>query len=763
MISKLQTTDNVFVATKKVLAIHNHNSPITIRHSPITTRMKLLLHPIFFFCCLQLFGQNFSPTEIERWQQQAQRVSISRDSWGIAHIYGKTDADVVFGTLFAQCEDDFERVEMNYIDAIGRMAEVEGEALLYHDLRARMFLDTTQVIAIYAKSPAWMKKLLNAFADGVNYYLHTHPEVKPKLLLRFEPWMPLMFSEGSIGGNITVIDLPPMQAFYEQSTSTSFWQPTDSLQEEPVGSNGFAIAPSKSATGNALLLINPHTSFYFRSEVQMVSEEGLNAYGAVTWGQFFVYQGFNETCGWMHTSSSADSVDEYLETIEKRGDRYFYKYGNEWRPIQTQEVRLPYQTATGQASKTFTIYRTHHGPVIRAQDGKWVTIRMMNQPLAALSQSYLRTKAKGYKQFNKTMKMRTNSSNNTVFADRAGNIAYWHGNFVPKRQPSFDWNMPVDGSNPATDWQGLHNVKDLVQFRNPKKGWIQNCNATPFTASGDDSPKQRDYPSYMAPDAENYRGINAVRVLESKTIFTLDTLIAAANNPYLAGFEQLIPNLIATFEASGNTDTELAAAIDIFRSWDKNYSTTSVATTLAVFWGEKMTQLAISRASKEQRLDAISLVEYAIQNVDAQEKLDLLAATLQQLTQDFGTWRQPWGEINRFQRLTGQIKETFNDQQPSIPVGFTSSFWGSLAAYGARRYPNTKKLYGYRGNSFVAVVEFGERLNASAVVSGGASSDPESPNFTDQAALFCKGAFRKVWFYPEEVKQHTLRTYSPGK
>lgn len=718
------------------------------------------------------YAQSFDKAEIARWQQQAKQITITRDTWGVPHIYGKTDADVVFGVLFTQCEDDFARVEENYIDAIGRMAEVEGEGALYHDLRARLFLDSTQAITIYKKSPAWMKKLLNAFADGTNYYLHTHPEVKPRLLTRFQPWMPLMFSEGSIGGNISVISTERLKAFYEHTKFSSSINDFDkyvgpSLQREPVGSNGFAIAPSKSATKNAMLLINPHTSFYFRSEVQMNSQEGLNAYGAVTWGQFFIYQGFNENCGWMHTSSGADSVDEYLETIDKKDNAFYYRYGNVAKPVRTQKIKLPYKSANGIQYKEFTMYWTQHGPIVGEKDGKWIAVNMMNMPLEALEQSYLRTKAKGYASYKDVMKLNGNASNNTVFADRDGNIAYWHGNFMPKRDPKFDWSLPVDGSNPETDWKGLHSVEELVQVKNPASGWIQNCNSTPFTVSGSSSPDKSQYPAYMAPDAENYRGINAVRVLSQKSNFTLDTLIAAANDPHLAGFDELIPALIAAYQTvsadSINKSQDVAEAVQMLRNWDKSYGVTSVGTTLAIVWGEKIQRLARSRVSANQRLDFLSFTAFVIEKTTPQEKINVLRETISELTRDFGTWKTAWGDINRYQRLTGKIQETYDDQKPSIPVGFTPSVWGSLAAYGARTAPNTKKRYGYVGNSFVAVVEFGKKVKARSVVTGGQSSKPGMQHFTDQAPLYCEGKFKDVWFYPEEVRQHVERTYYPGK
>src|SRR5262245_38517314 len=240
-------------------------------------------------------------------------VTIVRDNWGIPHVYGKTDADAVFGVIYAQAEDDFNRVETNFINGQGRLAEAEGESEIYRDLRMKMFIDPADMKAQYEKSPAWLKTLMNAWADGLNYYLHTHPNVKPRVIKRFEPWMALTFTEGSIGGDIEKVNLTQLEAFYgpkKETSSARMQTPMDEpVYVEPTGSNGAAVAPSNTAGHHSLLLINPHTSFFFRAEAQMVSEEGLNAYGALTWGQFFIYQGFNDRAGWMHTSSGVDNID----------------------------------------------------------------------------------------------------------------------------------------------------------------------------------------------------------------------------------------------------------------------------------------------------------------------------------------------------------------------------------------------------------------------------------------------------------------------
>jgi acyl-homoserine-lactone acylase len=415
------------------------------------------------------------PPETTAWREQAAKISITRDDWGIAHVEGPTDADAVFGMIYAQAEDDFPRIEANYLTALGRTAEAEGEKAIWQDLRARLYVSAPELKADYAASPDWLKRLMNSWAAGLNYYLATHPQVTPRVLKRFEPWMALSFTEGSIGGDIERIDLQQLEQFYG-GTSKLAAAPYD---PDPRGSNGVAIAPALTKDGRALLLINPHTSFFFRSEQQVTSEQGLNVYGAATWGQFFIYQGFNDKTGWMHTSSSVDNIDEYLETITRTGGSVSYKHGSDEKPVVQKVITVPYKTPNGMATREFTTYRTHHGPIVRELEGKWVAIRLMEEPLKALQQSWGRTKTRNLQEYLKVMELHTNSSNNTLFADAEGNIAYLHSNFVPRRDTTFNWTRPVDGSNPATDWKGVHAVSESPNVINPKSGWAYNTNNFP--------------------------------------------------------------------------------------------------------------------------------------------------------------------------------------------------------------------------------------------------------------------------------------------
>lgn len=700
--------------------------------------------------------------EVTRWKREAGNVVILRDDWGIAHVYGKTDADAVFGMEYAQAEDDFYRVETNYINAMGRLAETEGEAKIYQDLRMKLFVDPAACRREYAASPSWLRTLMRAFADGLNYYLYTHPEVKPRVIRRFEPWMALSFTEGSIGGDIEQVKLGPLAAFYGKEPEMPPAAPGPEAPGEPSGSNGIAIAPANTVDHHALLLINPHTSFYFRSELQMASRAGLDAYGAVTWGQFFVYQGFNTRIGWMHTSSGVNAISDYLETLVKREGHVYYRYGNRELPVTGRKITVPYITPHGMAKKTFITYSTRHGPVVGEQNGKWVTVRLMQKPIQALIQDFNRTRATDYRSFRKTMELHTNSSNNTIFADADGDIAYFHANFIPRRDTRFDWTKPVDGSNPATDWHGVLSIDESPHVVNPKSGYVYNSNDAPWSAAGPGSLKKGDFPPYVETGGESARGLHALRVLENKKDFTLASLTAAAFDPYLPWFARTIPALLKAWNTVSPSDprkARLKDAIETLRQWDFRWGTNSIPTSLAVFWGTDLLRRASGPASEV----GMPVYDYVAAKLSADDLLKSLAEAMDRLTADFGTWKTPWGEINRFQRLDDDIVSHFDDAKPSIPVEFTSSLWGSLASFGAHPYPNTKRWYGTGGNSFVAVVEFGKTVRAKAVTAGGESGDPASPHFNDEAGRYSTGNLRDVYFYRSQLRGHTERTYHPGE
>jgi len=725
--------------------------------------MKKLL--VLFLLVLASCNNKTELTEQERWEQHAKNTEIIRDDFGVPHVYGKTDADAVFGLLYAQAEDDFNRVERNYIWAIGRLAEVEGEESLYSDLRARLYMTEKEAKENFENSPAWLQKLCVAFADGLNYYLAKNPDVKPKLITHFEPWMPMYFSEGSIGGDIERVSTRKIKDFYDRDNKMAIVN--NGLirlkDDEPRGSNGFAIAGSKTKSGKAMLLINPHTSFFFRGEVHVVSEEGLNAYGAVTWGQFFVYQGFNSKTGWMHTSTGTDIMDEFKETVVKNGAKTSYQYGDEIKPMDSIKVNLKYKSSDGFKEKSFMTYRTHHGPITHADGDKWVSTAMMWSPVKALEQSFTRTKKSNHKEFYEMMDIRTNSSNNTVYADADGTIAYYHGNFIPKRDVSFDYTKPVDGSNPKTDWQGLHPLEDNILVLNPPNGWIQNCNSTPFTSALEYSPKKENYPAYMYSFPENFRGIHAIPLLTKAEDLTLDSLIDLAYDPYLPGADLLITGLLEAAKKSRVQSREAREAIALLKNWDFKVSVNSIEMTLTQFYlNAYFSSGKIPRMEGNKRITRLGRFNYMSKTASYKERLAIFQQSLEKLKADFGSWKTPWGEFNRYQRNDGKIQQDFNDAKPSLPVGMASSSWGALASFGTRFGKDTKRQYGTSGNSFVAVVEFGDKVTAKTMLAGGQSGDPKSPHFSDQAQRYADKEFKDVAYYREDVLKRAKSTYHPG-
>ncbi|MEP7110524.1 MAG: penicillin acylase family protein [Ferruginibacter sp.] len=723
----------------------------------------------FFILFLLPSGCSDPPadSQIKKYAEQSSRVTIIRDCWGIPHVYGKSDADAVFGLMYAQCEESFERVERNYIIKFGRLAETEGPARLYEDLTMKLFYDSGAAIADYNRSPAWLVKLLNAFADGVNYYLYKHPETIPRLLKHFEPWFPLMMTDGAFvatqAGGLYMKDVLNLYGNRE-ADGASFIPAKENNDANLAGSNGFAIGPSKTTSKNAMLYINPHVSFDFRMEAQMVSEEGLNAYGAVTWGQFFVYQGFNEHCGWMHTSSLADAADLYEEKIVKKDSGLFYEYNDQLRPVTSRQLVLKYEK-DGMHTRAFTTWYTHHGPVIGSRNNKWLSVKEQNRTLNGLIQSWQRTKARDYTAFKETMELRSNNSTNTIFADDKGNIGYWHGNFIPRRDTTYDWTQPVPGNTSATEWKGIHAVDETVHYHNPPGGWIQNCNSTPFNAAGINSLLRNAYPYYMAPEGENFRSQQAINELSTKNNFTIDSLVALGTSRYLAAFDSLLPPLLKDFDSLPVTAAAyslLREPVAILKAWDKRSAVSSVATTLAVLWGRTLLSENVQPVNNKTWSSQVDHYSSLVIQIPAARRLEMLSEIITGLRRLYGDWKVPWGDINRFQRISGSVFPQFDDSRPSLPVGMASSLFGSLPAY-ETAWGDNKKGYGVSGNSFVAVVEFGKRIRAKSIVAGGQSFVWGSKHFADQAPLFVEGKFKEVLFYKEDLLKQKESMYHPGE
>jgi acyl-homoserine lactone acylase PvdQ len=568
----------------------------------------------------------------------------------------------------------------------------------------------------------------------------------------------LLWTDGSIGaistGDVTEEEVG---SFYGLDTPLAYHAKESVPDEALTGSNGFAVGKALSKSGNAMLYINPHVTFYFRSEIHVNSQAGLHVYGAVTWGQFFVYQGFNEYGGWMHTSNQVDVSDMYQEKVEMRGAIPYYLLDGQWLPMRIKKILLKVKGEL--APRTFTTYFTHRGAVMAKRDGKWISVQSYNRSLKSLEQSWLRTKTTGLASYQKVMDLRANTSNNTVFADNQGNIAYWHGNFVPKRDPQKDWSLVQDGTTTLNDWQGLHPVKDLVYVINPASAWIQNCNSTPFTVSGSSSPLRANYPVYMAPEGENFRDRNAQRLFSTVAKMDLNELIQLGYDRKLTAFEVLIPSLAKAYAAQPRAD--LKEIVDSLSAWNYEANINSVGQHLAIRWAHAL----MPSISKVKQFGGETDPVKDFTHFASTASPELLVNTLDQVKSNvekqYGTWKITWGEGNRFQRIANTQPAVFDDSKPSIAVPFTSSAWGQLPSYTSRSVQGSKKWYGINGNSFVAAVEFGKKVKAFSLLAGGQSGRVNSPHFFDQAAMYTQGKFKPIHFYMADVQKAAILKYNP--
>ncbi len=680
----------------------------------------------------------------------AATVTIYRDTYGVPHVFGRTDASTVFGFAYAQAEDNFWRVEENFIWAVGRASELYGEKTLDED-RLNHALEIPRLAREeYARLDAHTRALCDAFAAGFNFYLSRHPETHTRLLTRFEPWHTLAFIRYNYYQNGFARDPNLWQTKLQ---TADLGRGLDANQ----GSNGWVIGARKSATGNAMLFINPHLSFFGSGQVyegHVHSDEGWNFTGYTRFGFPFPYVGHNDNCGWVSTDNAADLEDLYAETFDDPKRPLAYKYGSGYRMATERVEEIRVKTADGFETRRFKMRRTHHGPIMASKDGKLLSLRMAKfEGDGWLREWYLMTKANSLAALKRAMSPLNMLFGNVMYADRQGNTFYLYNGAVPRRDPRFDWSKPVDGSDPATEWQGFHTIDELPQLTNPPSGWMQNCNTTPFLLTSEGNPDPKKFPPYMVQEGDNPRGRISRKILAAEPTFTFEEWRRAAFDLRVAEADAFLPQLIAAIkerQGSGPAGTNslaatrLRAALAELEGWDKRSANDSVAMTLFTLWREQMSRRGSPRPNT------------------AEARVAALNDALDALERSFGTWRVSWGELSRLQRLDESRDEKFNDARPSLPVPGVNGGDGAVFTFYATPAEGQKRRYGVAGGTYISVVEFGARVRALSVHVFGASGHPENPHFTDQAALYARGEFKPAWFTLEEIRQNLEAAYHPG-
>ena len=669
-------------------------------------------------------------------KQFVHSVTIYRDTYGVPHIYGPTDASCVFGFAYAQAEDNFWQVEDSYIRALGRASEVYGEKTLNDDKTVRALEIPRLSKAEYERTSPRARELADAFAAGLNYFLERHP-AQARLLAHFEPWYIYAFGRYAL-----------YQQFILRQAGIQP-QELDSVNQ-PQGSNMWAIAPAKSTTGHAMLFINPHQPFFGVGqwyEGHVHSDEGWDMSGASFFGSAFPTIGHNEYLGWSHTVNRPDIFDVYEETFDNSSDPLSYKYDGGYKKATewTDTIKV------NADARTFHFRKTHHGPILAKRGGKYLAVRLGKfEEGGQMEEWYAMSKAHSLAEFKQAMSAVAIPMFNTMYADREGNIFYVYNGSVPKRDPQFDWLKPVDGSTSATEWHGYHPLSDLPQVTNPPAHFVQNCNSTPFLTTTEGNPDPANFPRYMVGEGDTPRARVSRRILYSQPKFSYEEWSKAGFDTTVLEAEEHLPKLREQWLALKATDdgrySKLAPVMKEFDNWDRQSRVDSVAMTVFMLWFEKQFGTAVFPKEKGDK-DSLTLLEEAVGDLE----------------KTYHTWRVPWGDLNRLERAQSGGDEAFSDAKPSLPVAGAPGDVGIVFNFYARPEKGQQKRYGVAGDSFVSVIDFGPKTEARSILVFGENSDSQSKHYFDQSRIYARGEFKPAWFSLEDIKRNAERTYHPGE
>ena len=690
-----------------------------------------ILFGISLACALSAFAATGGVEKLAR------SVTIYRDTYGVPHVYGPTDASCVFGYMYAQAEDNFWQIEDSYLRALGRASEVYGEKTLQDDLVVRSLEIPRLSREEYDRASPRIKELSDAGADGLNYYLEHHPSVRPRLITHFEPWHVFAFGRYAL-----------YYQFMYHDTGIQDKEIKDVASQQ--GSNMWAVMPSRSANGHAMLFINPHQPFFGAGqwyEGHVHSDEGWDMSGASFFGSGFPTIGHNEHLGWSHTVNKPDIYDIWEETFDNPADPLAYRYDGGYRHATAWSEAIGVKTADGMTVKNYTLRKTHHGPIVALRNGKALTVKFARlEEGGQVDEWYAMSKASNLVEFKAAMSRLAVPMFNAMYADDAGNIFYIYNGAVPKRSEKFDWSKPVDGSTSETEWHGYHTMDELPQVTNPKSGFVQNCNSTPFMTTVGGNPDPSEFPKYMVGEPDTARARISRRILWNKDKFTFDEWAHAGFDTYVIEAETEIPKLASLWEQVKTTDKARAAKLEgvitELREWDHVSTVRSIPMTVFSLW-------------------------YWTQDRDPNAKqhpLETLEAITESLEKTFGTWRVAWGDINRIQRIhSSGTEQAFSDARESLPVAGGPGPIGIVFNFYARPEAGQKEHFGVAGHSFVSVVEFGPQVHARSILVFGENADPQSTHYFDQAKLYAKQEFKPAWFALDEIKAHAERTYHPGE
>ena len=687
----------------------------------------------------------------------AAQVSIHRDEYGVPHIVGQTEEATFFGYGYAQAEDHLERMMIQYRDAQGRRAEVEGRQALgdgylhfipyeYRwdgDYLQRLLRTKQGVVENRDKIDPAVHRILDGFARGVNAYIAEHRAVIPA-------WI-----DGITAEDVEALERSQYFRFYSIHDALAKMQ--EKVESFPaLGSNQWAITPAKSANGRIIHVEHTHMPWANRFqnyEAHLITPGKLNAGGISWFGSPFFLDGFNDTITWSATWNEPNMADVYEEQINPE-NHLQYRYEDQWRPVNVEQAVFKIKGANGMESVTLPLYYTHHGPIVSLDQAKHraYSVRLPNFDGVNYSLGlYGLMKATNLQQFKAHMARQLMPRWNLLYSD-AQNIFWVHNGNVARRAEGYDWQKPVPGWTSRTEWRPYLPFSVYPQVFNPASGFLQNCNNPPWVCTRNSGLRPLEPATYYlknrprsdaGEEALNTRGERLFQVLGQDRRFTLEQMIDLGFDTYIMPAEAIVPLLTKAYAANRDRikDARLVRAIEILSAWDRKSAKESVAFSYVYYWGKCYQELysgeKFSRfvASSRKSIDLNSPQEQ-------QDALASLQAAIDRLEKRFGKSEVAWGEINvvvRGGRFPLEGADTMYDplhvdegiEQPDGKI-FCNDGWGHLM-----------------------VVMEGEPKVIWSLLPYGQSEHSGSPHFNDQAKLHSQRQAKQFWFTPAEILAHT--------
>ena len=678
-------------------------------------------------------------------QTQTPNVEIVRDSWGVPHIFGKTDSDVAYGLAWATAEDDFETVQQLYLAANGRLGEVTGKNGALLDFMGKIArLDETIEQRFDGSFSEGYLQYLTAYANGLNRYPETHPDE----ILR-KGLFPISAKDIVKANTLTLVFLTSVYVEIQQIFTRSIVLYERSLKYDgnlPDGSNAFAFSPNKTADGHTYLAINSHQpleGLFSWYEAHLISEEGMNILGGTFPGGCNIFHGVNEYLGWAATLNHPDLCDVYKLEMHPK-NKLQYKFDDGYEELEVLKAKVKVKLGFIRIPITRKFYKSKHGIVIRNKDGYYALRFPANMDLAGTEQLYLMNKARNFKEFNDALEMGHFPGTNNIYADGEGNIQYMSLGQFAYRDTNYNWLEVLPGNTSKTLWEEkFHPIADLPRYVNPESGYLFNTNGTPFWAT---APEENLNESDFNPTF----GYQDETKLNNRTIRARD-LIAGYDKvswedfktiKYDQGFNENmetfnINNMLMLEQLDKEKYPNLKEAIEVVKAWDHSADVDDMEAALIILTFNKLAEIIMSNG-----------MQYNSNTLSEEQYADALKSAAKHMKRHFGSLRVRLGDVQKHVR-----------GDKIIGVGGAPDV---LAANMSKPYKKGM-LKTFVGDSYIILVDFDEEgtPRIETINAFGSSNRPDSPHYNDQMELWAGQKTKTMTLDREEIYKNAERVYQP--